>query len=380
MSRLSFFPWWSLEDQLEFEGFVVTPYQRGRLPAGDGSDLQVEVDRLLGAYLYTPKIPIENAAILKLDGKHVNSDLSDDESALAYDISQIITTSALSKRELFSQFGYWNSTDLSFSSVTYTSAEDHIVHRTRRRDGERTHLVADAYSFHVDRPFNTNPNERIQLDAALLRALLTARRKSPAWPDLLDALRGFNGANTDGHEVSEQQEVVLLAGAFQRLLGGSYEESRIMKWFSKYFNSFFSLDISESKRLSGRKGLHDKYLFAAWHREFQKLRNNYAHGKSTSDGNYAWTTFEHLILGSHLFPLLLKRKLEIDGHYLPTESDELDLEIFEARADSDFLVPILSPRDNDRWPWREIKADMYIDRLSRCLAESIVARAENDLA
>jgi len=75
-----------------------------------------------------------------------------------------------------------------------------------------------------------------------------------------------------------------------------------------------------------------------WAKEFYRLRNDFAHGKMRSRQPRTWNSASHLLLGAVAFPLLVKRLLERQGTYRPTENDRREVAAF-ARFAADLRNP-----------------------------------------
>ena len=59
-----------------------------------------------------------------------------------------------------------------------------------------------------------------------------------------------------------------------------------------------------------------------WAQEFYHLRNEYAHGGTVTWRTWGWYPLEHLVMAAFVFPLLVKVRLTLEGHYVLTEDDE----------------------------------------------------------
>ncbi|MFA6177949.1 MAG: hypothetical protein WC694_03615 [Candidatus Paceibacterota bacterium] len=64
-------------------------------------------------------------------------------------------------------------------------------------------------------------------------------------------------------------------------------------------------------------------IFEAWLRELVRYRNRYAHGGHAAQGAWVWEQWEHLLLSSFIFPLILKLYIsQFDTSVTYTISDD----------------------------------------------------------
>lgn len=91
-----------------------------------------------------------------------------------------------------------------------------------------------------------------------------------------------------------------------------------------------------------------------WVRDLFRLRGNLAHGKIESRYRPVWSLREHLLLGSFVYPLVLKLELQKSGLYVICEEDQGLLDLFEALACEELFAPMSNPNDPNSYPWRQV--------------------------
>ena len=71
-----------------------------------------------------------------------------------------------------------------------------------------------------------------------------------------------------------------------------------------------------------------------------------------------WKIYEHLLLGAHCFPLLVKQQLKAAEHYTLTKQDQVGIEAFERLAGH---ANLFKEMGRGIWPWREIVGNMMFE-------------------
>ena len=157
----------------------------------------------------------------------------------------------------------------------------------------------------------------------------------------------------------------MLSGAFERILGNPSSDRNLMRKFKKLTKPFFQLQFKGSRRSKPGESRPDAELGCVWFRELHQLRNDYAHGRLTPTKDLAWQPYEHMLLGSYFFPLLLKLVLERDGFYSLTSKDEEKLDVFERRAESEIFADNSGREGREVWPWRTVLADYRMEQAAK---------------
>lgn len=373
MSMMAFFPWMKISDDINFEEFSLISSNSTFLYAQEKE--KKAVDFILQRYLDRTNKPIKEFTIVLLKDKKVLKDLNENERNVLFSFGEIIAFSGLAARSYFCLEGYNNCDNYIFTIQGFGDETKGVTIVSRRRDGSQTsYYSSDAFSEKV--PYHVNNEHNISLDNNLAKALILAQNSyAPLkWQYYSDALYSFNRANTDdGNKISVQQEIVLLIGAFQRLLEytGS-NKGKLASKFLKYFDSISKYDVQKSVRLSGP--IKYKSIFEAWINDLYELRGDYAHGKRKSHKNQIWEPHEHLLLGAYLFPLLVKIKLATEGLYVLTDSDRFDLNIFERLADADLFTAPNDQRNSIDWEWHRIRGEMTNEQIAYQLVSELIEK------
>ena len=368
---LAFFPWLNVPEDIKLCGIELKKYERGLLPFGKGTSGQNNCDKILSHYIDNTGNPVSSAVILKLATKRADAYLDEEERNFLFEAAQIITFAGLSAREFFGVgLTYWNADHFYLVIHQFTDDPEGVTIATRRRDGQTIRYYSfKTFSERV--PPHVNIGTTCEIDVRLANALLNLREKeSNEWISLWDAIFFFNRANTDSYEIPPQQEVVMILGVFQRLLEHLLEqrarEEELAKKFVSTIGSFGALPAEKKQRLLRYQREKVPTVREAWFRDFYRLRNALAHGKTQSNAPLAWTIEEHLLLASFIFPLFVKKVLRGWGVYRLTECDEICIEVFDELAIDPF-GRIKSNNNIESWRWNKVIAHKNGKKLSRRL-------------
>ena len=365
MSTLGFFPWLHISDAIDLPPFRLVPYERSKLP---GSSVQATIDILLEPYLDTTK-PIRRATVVQVDGRAPFDDLGEGEVVQFFRFRDLVAVSGIARREFFGMgIRYCNRDNfvLVIQNFDKERPASSISRTSRRRDGSSKTIISRSANV-VRRPAHVSSNFSCTLDEPLVAALLVGQRKLHDWARFEDAIRFYNDANSDDDQVLEQAEAVYMVSAFERLLDcrRGKEEDLVRRFLGVWRITECVLPRTGSRTSVGAK----RMLTENWLRDFYRHRGSYAHGKLTASHPLVWPLKEHLLLGSYLFPRLLKSVLAKSGVYTLTEQDQREADLFEHLAREDLLTPTTDPDGNAEWPWDRVRAD-YLWR--RCLGVGII--------
>jgi len=355
MSTLSFFPWLTIREPVSLPPFSLVPYERARRPGGV---LQGTLDVVLEPHVDTVK-PIRRATLIHFEGRPIVDDLTEVEIAQFYRFRDLIALAGLASRECFG-FGlhYCNRDNFVLAIQSFNPAHpaSAVSRVSRRRDGSARGIVARS-AYLERRPAHVPANVSDRVDMPLLQALLNGQRSLSHWARCEDAIRFFNDANSDDEQVLEQAEAVYMVSAFERLLDCRRgKEDDLVGRFSKAWRPRECLVARIGPRagapISGRMSLTE-----AWLRDFFRHRGSYAHGKLTALHPPVWSLREHLLLGSYLFPRLVKRILDVAGLYVWTDKDEDDAGLFEHFLNEDLFSAPEDPEDGTQYAWDRVRQD-----------------------
>jgi hypothetical protein len=375
MSMLVFFPWLATRGQGEITNLRLMEYKRGELPAGSGTAIQQEIDRVLEPYIAHGMRPIERATIIVVGGSDLTRDLEDDEINAVFAFSELLAFAGLATRQFFNQFEYCNRDLFQVVVQRYSEAKGGAALTSRRRDGSVTHYVTRG-ALAVRKPEYIQAPVSAKVDIPLLNALVQAQGEldQEIWNAYFEAIVNYGVANRDSPDLTLQIEAVLMIGAFERLFdlrGG--KENDLAHRFVAVLRPTEEVATETCTRFStpDAQSFLKKHLSIrnAWIRDFFRLRGNLAHGLIAPGYPSQWSLQEHLLLGSYIFPLLAKCKLSRNGLYTLTDRDQDDIDVFERLACVE-LFPHASDDPTDAeaesrgFPWNEVRGHFLFDRMS----------------
>ncbi len=359
VSMLVFFPWLKLRDSLHVGDFTLIPYKRGSEPVGPGAPLQEVLDTITKPYLGQAEQPIGYATLVQVGQGDLTHDLDEQQRTAVFVFSELLTACGLSCREYFQSGGmmYWNRDN--FRLVVQQFADPHggVTITTRRRDGSTlSYWSEDAY--HVQKPDHVPLGGDIHVDERLLEALLRAR-ESKTWDRLWASVVSFDFANTDSAYMAGETEAVLLSGAFERLLDCDRgKENELAERFSRALTRRKDVTVADCVRLSSldisKKFRKSASIRDMWIRDFFRLRGDLAHGRLSAGYSPAWSLLNHLLLGSYVFPLVLKSVLAGNGLYTLEEGDQFRIDLFESLACEEHFGPGTDKHDRGAYAWNRV--------------------------
>ncbi|MCX6383169.1 MAG: hypothetical protein NTV16_01580 [Actinobacteria bacterium] len=369
MSMFAFFPWLKIKNNFDIEDFKLVRFKV--LEKDSFKDkFQNTCERVIEPYYTNIGDTINECTLIFLNNKNIFEDFTDNEIESLFSFVEKLTFSGLSKREFFNNYSYCNSSDFNFIIQGFNKNLEGVTVVTRRREGQTKNFL-DIDSYKVIMPFYVN-NNMVEIDINLVKSLLDAKKDlREKWINFSDAIFFFNRANTDGNQITEHQEAVMMIGAFQRILMCKTADRDEL--ITKFKNSFIpkkDLDISKSKRI-----INSKYdnkvgsLREAWLKDFYELRGDYAHGKKETKKQMVWNVKEHLLLGSYIFPLLVKLSLNKSKYYNLSEEDFYNIELFEQLAEADLFK---KPQNPNNCEWKKIRRE-YIseDKLHKAIIKAL---------
>jgi hypothetical protein len=356
---LAFFPWLRLKEPLTVGEFTLTPYERGKKPAGKGTSPQNTLDAVTEPYLELATRPIRYATLLQFGKDDLTRDLNDQERSVAFIFSDIVAVSGLSCRQYFrgGGFSYWNRDNFQLIIQKFDDPHGGASHLTRRRDGSGFHYVTrDAYR--VQKPMHVSLSETAQIDEPLLQALLHARRLK-TWGQLSESIFSFNLASTDRHDMGEHVEHVLLSGALERLLNCNRgKEDELAERFTQMLSPSSPMPLGSCSRFAAPELItrfkKSSCVCDAWIRDFFHVRGDLAHGKVTPLYPSVWSLPNHLLLASVVYPPLLKKVLSGEGAYTFSEEDRFQIDLFEPLACEEHFVFATPPEEPLDYPWNRV--------------------------
>ena len=355
MGTIAFFPWMHIREAVSVEGFELLPYRRGSAPAGAGKPEQESIDKLLEPYRTAPRGRLGAATLLRLTGRDLLDNVTDDEADAALRFGELVAFSGLSARTFFDQIGYASRDNFRLIVQRFEDPASGLTVLSRRRDGS-TWTAITRSALIVLKPYHVSGGPWQAIDVPLLAALVQRSRKD-YWGEIEEAIIGFNSANTDSPDVREESEAVALVGSFERALGlRGGDEHELAQAFRESVVPREEMKPAECPRIanSPRREKYERYgsVREAWVRDFFRLRGEHAHGKISPRYTSLWSLREHLLFASFVFPLLVKSRLSREGIYALRMSDVGYVQAIEPLLGQDNFTPN-EDLEFPGFPWSE---------------------------
>jgi hypothetical protein len=353
---------------------VLIPFQNDGSPDTFDAATTSQIKTVLSSYKDIEGHPVREAAVVQYCTKSFLADLSDDELELTREYAQLACFSGLAKREYFNQLGPYCNADC---FTVYGQRFDDLAFVAigpRRREGRTLDgrpLADTAFSI----PVHVSAVRQVSLDEPLLEALLNFRKDSSAdeWSRWQNAISCFNQGNTDNDSIQYQVEWVLLASAFEHLIGAKSNAEDVARNFSELFVPRSALLVSRAKRESTRWPDKTRSLRYEWMKEFYRIRGDFAHGKLNTQQPAVWNPLEHIVLATIAFPLVVRALLHQRGRYAITDEDKSQIDAFERLADEQFLHPPDNQRSSIDSVWSRLRHKAKSDALFQKLEGKLKA-------
>lgn len=330
-------PWLKLASPVTVWKVGFASYKKDQVPALFQPHAS-EIARILTSYCDIKGDPIKECVLGYLDGGDVYKNLKTEEVSRVNEAAQLLAFCGLSRNEYFTQLGgYTNSTTFQVFFQKFSKGSEWIALTIRRRDGETLSGGYKHGEIKFSIPIQCSHFELCQVDQALLEAL----DKTLAIPDALirrvaQAVSLYNQAHTDSDAVTMQREVILIASAFEQLFENCNGAEDLACKISTLLENYGSIKVVASDRSSMvllSKGREDQerewFLHRKWAQELYHLRNDYTHGNDMARRRWGWSVIEHLVMGSVVFPLLVKILLAESSKYILTKADLNSLRIID---------------------------------------------------
>lgn len=193
-------------------------------------------------------------------------------------------------------------------------------------------------TFRFAEPFQCRQRAEFSPDQLLLSALVQSFEKSEEWfRPVLTSLPFYSLATTDSPFQMHSERILFLAAAFEQLLCPSSGSAvKIALEMSKRMKNFHSSMTAKDLARYGRSAVKcakEEYQSAldngpvsqAWIYELHQQRSKVVHrGPSVEEGT-SWKLWEHILMGTFVYPLLIKLLLEKKTSYQLSEDDQWKL-------------------------------------------------------
>ncbi len=332
--QVAFMPWLRLNRAYRIAGvdFVSWRTATGAVPP-ELSGTEEPVGRILKGYIDREGQAIDNCVVATIPGHGWN--LTDSDFDVVRSAAELLFLAVWSSNEYYPRFTgpYSNSSAFRLVWQRFSGQSEGISLVSRRRDGR---TVVGGYkhgevkfsiplqcsgpnSATVDEPFLT------ALDACHAKACNTVVR-------LRSALAFVQLANTDDDLMAETAEAILMASAFEQLLGGNGTAYKLSRKFGVLFYTCGSVAVQDAQKV--RKGIEIDtstperaaaqskwWVHRKWIEELYNVRSKSVHKGAAHMETCGWHPTEHLVMAAWVFPMAVKCSLQRDGHYTITDDD-----------------------------------------------------------
>jgi hypothetical protein len=251
--------------------------------------------------------PLRKLALLKFEDNSLFASLTEDAVATILDDVQLACFSALAYRE-FPRWKYLQWGEQKFIPPDpYCNSACFAVFN----DDDSSAASRFSSDITIQEPFDAWGVRKVEIDDSLLNALVSCRSSlsQDRWSAWQEAVSYFNMANNESHSVAMTTELILMCGAFQRLLGSPdkalHRTDDTVEKFGEIFTHLSDYVLS----------VQQKAVIVDWMREFCEVRNNFAHGKVHSRKRNRWSLWTHTVAAAIIFPLSVRILLKCGGYY-----------------------------------------------------------------
>lgn len=383
VGNLAFFPWLILEKDFDFDDFQLLGYRRGATPGRD-ADEQAAIDRVLSAYRDSSGKPVNRATVM-CHAFQGTPTATIDESLHAdfFVFADLVAFAGLAGRRFFSHSGYCNRDSYRLVLQAFTDPGRGVLVTTRRRDGQ-TNTFFSGGSYVVYRPHHVG-FDRTGLDHELLAALLRARSHDQ-WPRLFQSIVLFNAANTDRPEMPVGTELILTYASLEQALDmAGRSPAEVAERFAELVLPSEPVPRARWRVAESSQGAHRlldraRSLRHAWLQDLGVARGSVAHGHAVEAYPACWRPHEHLLIGAHVVPLVVKLQLHSLRLYKLTESDATGIDVIEPLLNEDHFG--IDSEDDDgvaeaeKHPWIRITSRERMRMLARRIADDFLDRMD----
>lgn len=305
----------------------------GRVPMRLES-VESSLSRILSSYIDRHGKPYDNCAVAAIADR--GWDLKQTDGATVFWAASLLFLACWANNQYFPRFSgrYANSTSFRVVAQAYRGdAPVYVTVGARRRHGITWDGGYKHGDMHFHTPIQCPIRDSFDVDEAFLAALDAALAGgSAAIQRLRNALPMVQLANTDDDLLTENAEAILMASAFEQLLGAAGKKYRLAKTFGELFRSFgnetvasarrvrpdIEIDRSDTERATAQPTW---WVHRKWLEELYSLRSTVAHEGDRGARKWGWRPDEHLVMAAFVFPLAVKLLLSGEGHYSLTSAD-----------------------------------------------------------
>ncbi len=334
---LALLPWLKLGDDLKLGTYHFLRWPR------DGSEIAIEfresINSICNMYKYISGETEQPQTIMIDTSKALFCRLDEKERQQYVEAITLLTMALIGENQYFHHGNYVNSSMTEIHFQNFSLGEDGVAFTSRKRDGNSSDM---GYTF--DKIIISTPTAcRIHtgcnsISDKWLKSLETVlSRSTPLDRLIIEASSLFTQANTDSPSVLSSTEVITLANAFERLLEAE-GRLKISEKLSSLLSSWQNIKVKDSNLLKvkkvtastiyqgkGYEDIEQWWLLRLWMLENYILRCDYVHGNDVDSKIWIWHPQQHMLLGSHIFPLLVKVLLVNETRYELNKEDRRKL-------------------------------------------------------
>ena len=337
-SRLvGFLPWLPLKGPVSVGGFDFVPFlDSSGVVAASLAGLKDAFPIILSSYYDAQERPRQNCVVVTdQSAQHLDEawNLSEARVDAVRWASSLLFLASWAANEYFTPIGsYVNDTSFQLYFQRFTEPVDFVSLSYRKRDGRVLYGGPRHGEIHFTMPLHSSSSQ-FQVEADFLASLNAAEvARSPMVESLKAVLPLVRLANTDNDVMTLDAEAALMGFAFEQ-----YFQADKARDLAAKFDALFSV-YGKTTALAAqaqRPGIYPdpdpRYTQAQlgwlvakiWMLEFHQYRSAVAHGGSLSGRTWGWSPFEHLVMASFVFPLVVKLRLVQEGHYSLSRGDEI---------------------------------------------------------
>jgi len=375
---LCFFPWLKIREKKAFDGFELIPYKRGASIDSLDKEQVEAVDLTTQPFVTLKDQPVTDCTLLRVSSNGVTEDLNDEERDAAFLFAELIAVSCLSIRDFFQYGRYCNRDNFSLFIQRYEQKPKHVAILSKRRDGTTWNsLPLDKYR--VQKPEHVHLSDTIKIDENLLNSLLLSKDLEE-WDKITDSLLFYNLANRDSPDARDFTEIIFLVSAFERLISTKPgNEDALAEGLVSLLVPKKEIPLTGCERIAAMD--QDRFRNSSsirdiWVRDLYRFRNSHAHGNVDATHPTVWSSMNHLLLGSFIYPVVLKLFLKNLNLYTLTEKDEACIEAFEKLTCAEHFEEKQDATDRaepNNHPWNSIisetSSELIWDRIAQKIEE-----------
>jgi hypothetical protein len=343
-----------------------------RVPEGDPhpslTDGADAITTILSSYKDRQGKPLDNCVVATVPGRRW--DLSEADFSTVRWASSLLFLASWACNQYLQKFGgnYVNSTSFRLVGQKFSGAKPGWIGlHSRRRDGGKWDGGYEHGDALFSLPLQCSPHEISAIDAELLAGLDKAHSAGSKTIDRLrSALPFVSLANTDDDLMDESAEAILMASAFEQLMGSGQYAYRLGKLFGALFARCGTVTVAEARKARPGIAIDNSdparaaaqpgwWVHRKWIEELHQLRSQAVHeGHAKTADDWGWNAYEHLLMAAHAFPLTVKALLERDGHYILSDTDKV-----RSRAMDKLLAITGWDQDTDNGPrWHQVISEV----------------------